>query len=129
VNSLDKEKIIELLDPIHNDLGECSIYFRTAANKFKIIDDSLQKTIFVRYGEGEKFINLLKVMGPDRWLLRKLQRYTVNVYNYDFDELKRRGAIEEVHPQIFALSSKLDYSKDTGLLVDETIYDPEQFII
>lgn len=128
-NSLDKERIIELLDPKHNDLEECSIYFRTAARKFRIIDDSLQKTIFVRYGEGEKLIDLLKAMGPDRWLMRKLQRYTVNVYNYDFNELRLRGAIEEVHPQIFALSSKLDYSEDTGLLVDETIYDPEQFII
>jgi len=128
-NSLDKENISDLLDPYHNDLGECSIYFRTAARKFKIIDDSMQKTIFVRYGEGERFIDLLKSKGPDRWLMRKLQRYSVNIYNYDFNELKRRGAVEEVHPQIFALSSKLDYSKDTGLLVKETLYDPEQCIL
>jgi len=125
-NSLDKEEIIALLSP---DQEECSIYFRTAARKFRIINDSLQKMIFVRYGEGDKFIDLLKSMGPDRWLLRKLQRYSVNVYNNEFNELRRRGAIEEVHPQIFALSSKLDYSEDTGLLVDETLYDPEQFII
>jgi len=128
-NSLDKEEIIALLDPYHNDLGECSIYFRTAARKFTIIDDSMQKTIFVRYGEGERLIDLLKSMGPDRRLMRKLQRYSVNVYNYDFNELKRRGAIEEVHPQIFALSSKLDYSEDIGLLVEETLYDPEQCIL
>ena len=125
-NSLDKEEIIPLLNP---DQEECSIYFRTAAKKFRIIDDSLQKTVFVRYGEGDRLIDLLKAMGPDRWLMRKLQRYTVNVYTYDFNELRLRGAIEEVHPQIFALSSKLYYSEDTGLLVDETIYDPEQFII
>ncbi|HAG11251.1 MAG TPA: CRISPR-associated endonuclease Cas3'' [Desulfotomaculum sp.] len=128
-NSLDKENIRELLDPIHNDLGECSIYFRTAARKFTIIDDSMQKMIFVRYGEGERLIDLLKSMGPDRRLMRKLQRYSVNIYDYDFNELKRRGAIEEVHPQIFALSSKLDYLKDIGLLVEETLYDPEQFIL
>ena len=128
-NSLDKENIRDLLDPYHNDLGECSIYFRTAARKFTIIDDSMQKTIFVRYGEGERLIDLLKSLGPDRWLMRKLQRYSVNVYNYDFNELKRRGAVEEVHPQIFALSSNLDYSKDIGLLVEETPYDPEKFIL
>lgn len=125
-NSLDKHGIVSLLDP---DQEECSIYFRTAARKFKIIDDSIQKTIFVRYGEGERLIDILRSKGPDRWLMRKLQRYTVNVYNYDFNELSKRGAIEEVYPQIFALSSKLDYSGDTGLLVDETPYDPEQFII
>ncbi len=128
-NSLDEKEIIALLDPWKNDLRECSIYFRTVSGKFKIIDDTLQKTIFVRYHEGEKLIDLLKARGPDRWLMRKLQRYTVNIYNNDFNELKRRGAIEEVYPQIFALSSELDYSKDIGLLVDETSYDPENFII
>lgn len=128
-NSLDKEEIIALLNPYHNDLSECSVYFRTAARKFKFIDDTMQKTIFVRYGEGEKLIDLLRSKGPDRWIMRKLQRYTVNIYNHEFNDLRRRGAIEEVHPQIFALSSKLDYSEDTGLLVDETLYDPEQFII
>lgn len=129
VNSLDREGITDLLNPHHNDLYECSIYFRTAARKFRIIDDTLQKTIFVRYGEGEKLIDLLKTKGPDRWLMRKLQRYTVNIYNNEFNDLRRRGAIEEVHPQIFALSSSLDYSEDTGLIVDETLYDPDKFII
>jgi len=128
-NSLDKEGITALLNPWDNDLNECSIYFRTAAGKFKIIDDTQQKTIFVRYGEGEKLIDLLKAKGPDRWLMRKLQRYTVNIYNNQFNELRQRGAIEEVQPKIFALSSKLDYSENTGLVVDETSYDLEQFII
>ncbi|HHT63343.1 MAG TPA: CRISPR-associated endonuclease Cas3'' [Clostridia bacterium] len=128
-NSLDKEGITDLLNPFKNDIRECSIYFRTAASKFKIIDDSIQKTIFVRYGEGVKYIDLLKAKGPDRWLMRKLQRYTVNIYNYEFNDLMRRGVIEEVFSQIYALSSELDYSKETGLLVDETLYEPEQFIL
>ena len=123
------EGITDLLNPFKNDIRECSIYFRTAASKFKIIDDSIQKTIFVRYGEGDKYIDLLKAKGPDRWLMRKLQRYTVNIYNYEFNDLMRRGVIEEVFSQIYALSSELDYSKETGLLVDETLYEPEQFIL
>lgn len=127
-NSLDKEGISDLLDPYHNDLKECSIYFRSAAARFRIIDDNLQKTIFVRYGEGDKLIDLLKTRGPDRWILRKLQRYTVNIYNHEFDEMMRRGAIEEVYPHIYALSSQLDYSEEIGLIVDETTYEPEQFI-
>lgn len=128
-NSLDKEGITDLLNPYHNDLNECSIYFRTAAQKFRIIDDSMQKTVFVRYGEGENLIDKLRAKGPDRWLMRKLQRYTVNVYTNQFNELRQRGAIEEVYPKIFALSSNLDYSEKTGLLVDETSYDPEYFIV
>ena len=125
-NSLDSKGIIPMLNP---DQQECGVSFRTAAEKFRIIDDSLQKTIIVRYGESEELINLLKSKGPERWLMRKLQRYTVNIFNNDFDQMRQRGAIEAVQPNIFALTTNIDYSKDTGLLVDETIYDPELFII
>ena len=128
-NSLDPKGIVDLLNPYHNDLHECSINFRTAAERFHIIDESQQKTILVQYGQGEGFIDLLKSKGPDRWLMRKLQRYTVNVYNHDFNQLRQRGSIEEIFPEIFALATNLDYSVDTGLLVDETPFDPEQFIL
>lgn len=125
-NSLDAKGIVSLLS---RELQECGIYFRTAAERFRIIDDSLQKTILVRYGESERWIDILKTKGPERWLMRKLQRYTVNVYNDDFDLLLQQGSIEEVQPKIFALTTNLVYSKDIGLLVDETFYNPELFII
>lgn len=128
-NSLDTKDILDLLDPYHNDLQECSINFRTAAEKFHIIDESQQKTILVRYEDGERLIDLLKAKGPDRWIMRKLQRYTVNVYNHDFSQLRQRGSIEEISPEIFALATNFDYSVDTGLLVDETPFNPEQFIL
>lgn len=124
-NSLDSKRIIPLLSP---DQQECGIYFRTAAEKFRIIDDSLQKTILVRYGDNERLIDLLKTKGSERWLMRKLQRYTVNVFNEDFNQLLQQGSIEEVQPNIFALTTSIVYSKDTGLLVSETFYNPEHFI-
>lgn len=130
-NSLDAEGIKCLLDPNdpQNDPKECGMSFRTAAERFQIIDESQVRTILVRFGEGERLIDLLKSTGPDRWLMRKLQRYTVNVYSYDFTKLLQRGAIEEVYPGIFVLSTNLDYSDTIGLLVEETSYDPEKFIL
>jgi CRISPR-associated endonuclease/helicase Cas3 len=124
-NSLDAREIVSLLSPGHQ---ECDINFRTVADKFRIIDDSLQKSILIRYGEGERLIDLLKTKGPERWLMRKLQRYTVNVYNDDFNKMRQRGSIEEVQPTIFALTSNIEYSKDTGLMVDETLFEPEKLI-
>lgn len=123
--SLDGENITSLLN---RDCREFVIYFRTAAARFRMIDDSCRKTILVRYGEGEKLIDQLKALGPERRLMRKLQRYTVNVPNIDFERMLQRGAIEAVQPGIFALTSNMEYSKNTGLLVDETLYDPEQLI-
>ena len=128
-NSLDEKGITALLDPTNNDMHECSIFFRSAALRFSIIDDSLQKTILVPYQDGKELIDLLRTKGPERWLMRKLQRYTVNVYNQDFYQLRQRGAIEEIHPDIFALVSNMDYAKETGLLVEETPYEPESYIL
>lgn len=126
-NSLDTNGIIDLLIP--DDLEECGIQFRTAAEKFRIIDDTMQRTILVPYGEGKNLINILKNNGPDRWLLRKLQRYSVNIYTSDFAQMYSRGTIIEVQPGIFALYSTIDYDLKTGLIVEEIPYDPERLIL
>jgi CRISPR-associated endonuclease/helicase Cas3 len=125
VNSLDAKGIIDLLKP---DSEDCGIQFRTAADKFKIIDDTQQRTILVPYDKGKEYIEILKTKGPERWLLRKLQRYSVNIYTKDFACLLNKGWIAEITPDIFALTSDVGYDLQTGLLVDEIPYDPEKFI-
>ncbi len=126
VNSLDSKRIMELLRPDATDLG---IQFRAAAEAFQIIDEKDQKAIIVPYGEGEKLIAELKAIGPDRWILRKLQRYTVNIYSNQFRMLQDRGSIEEVSPGIFALICTIEYRDDIGLMVDEIPMDPGSFMI
>ena len=49
-NSLDSKGIMKLLRP---DISECGIQFRSAAEAFRIIDDSTQRTILVPYGDRE----------------------------------------------------------------------------
>ncbi len=125
-NSLDSKDIKTLLKP---DRAECGIFFRTAAQRFRIIDDSIQKTIIVSYGESDRLIRLLKSNGPERWLMRKLQRYTVNIYKDDFFQMLQQGTVAEVYPNIYALNSNINYSNDTGLLADKILFDPGHFII
>jgi CRISPR-associated endonuclease/helicase Cas3 len=125
-NSLDKEGIAGLLIP---DPEECGIQFRTAAEKFRIIDDTQQRTILVPYFNGKEYINLLKTKGVERWLLRKLQRYSVNIYKNDFAILLSKGWIVEVAPNNYALTSEMGYDFQTGLLVDEISIDPDKFIL
>jgi CRISPR-associated endonuclease/helicase Cas3 len=122
-NSLDAKKIVGLL----ND-KKCEFFFRTAAERFRMIDDALQKSILVRYGEGEKLIETLRIIGPNRSLMRKLQRYTVNIYNNDFAQMLRNRVIEQVCPNIFALVSNDDYSEVTGLQCGEVVFDPVKYI-
>jgi len=122
-NSLDKAGIIEYLTPDN----ELAIQFRTAADKFKIIEDEQQRSIIVPYGNGGELIELLKKEGPERWLLRKLQRYTVSIYGHDFNHLKSEGRLIEVCPDIFVCSD-CDYDLKTGLKVDDEPYDPQMLI-
>ena len=126
INSLDSKGIMKLLKP---DFSELGIQFRTAAEAFKIINDANQHSILVPYEEGEKWIDLLKKSEiPIRKLLRKLQRYTINIYNDQFLCLQNRGSLKEIIPGIFALNNTVEYSNEIGLLIDEMPNDPEDFM-
>jgi len=125
-NTLDRENIIGLLTPDQEELG---INFRTAASRLSIIDDTMQKAVLVRYGESEKLLRLLEKMGPERFLMRRLQRYSVNIYNHEFNAMLNEGRIQELHPYIYALRAAEDYSPQTGLLVETEPYEPEKYII
>jgi CRISPR-associated endonuclease/helicase Cas3 len=126
VNSLDSQGILKLLKPEFPDLG---IQFRTAAEKFKIINDANQQNIFVPYGEGKKWIEFLKNSGiPTRKVLRKLQRYTINIYKEQFFCLQNRGSLEEIIPGVFVLNNTVEYNDQVGLLIDEMSNDPEDYI-
>lgn len=124
-NTLDREDIVALLTPDREELG---INFRTAAERLKIIDDAMQKTVLVRYGESEELLSLLEKIGPERWLMRKLQRYSVNIYNHEFNAMLNEGRLQELHPYIYALRAKDDYSPQIGLLVEAEIFEPDKYI-
>ena len=125
-NSLDAKDIMKLLKPDPSDLG---IQFRSAAEQFKIINDANQNTIFVPFGEGKKWIALLKKGEiPRARCLRKLQRYTITMYSDQFTKLLGRGSLEEIIPGRFALNNQVEYSDQIGLLIDELPNDPEDFM-
>jgi CRISPR-associated endonuclease/helicase Cas3 len=125
-NSTDSKSIVSLLS---KNLFDGDISFRTASRNFRIIDDSNQKTIIVIYGDSKRLLDELRIRGPNRDLLRKLQRYTVNIYNQDFYKLLERGALEEISPGIFSLLSEMEYSDDTGLVTDNVLYNPSDLIV
>lgn len=125
--SLDEENIIDLLDPRQNDIKECSMAFRTAAARFRLIDESTH-AIVVPYNDGGALIDSLKTNGPDWRILRKLQRYMVNIYDNEYNQLLRRGSILETSPGVFALTSAVEYSDNIGLMV-EPVFDPDKYTL
>ena len=71
--------------------------FRTAAANFQLIDDAAQRPVIVRYGGSEAYIERLRFAGPTREIMRRLQRYTVNVSVIQIQRLRASGKLEELH--------------------------------
>lgn len=99
VSSFDAARVLELLTA-DGDSRECKFQFRTAARRFKLIDDAGQKPIIVWYAsnrfDSRDLIERLKRFGPDRKTMRRLQRCTVNVPVRAWNDLKAQGAIVEL---------------------------------
>jgi len=122
--SLDKHGIHELLT---QDAREFQIQFRTAAAKFKLIDDSAYQTILVRYGGNDALLGMLEKEGPQRWLMRKLQRYSVNIPKRIFAQLEQQGDVKESKnlPGIFVQVDDTLYDKSLGVVFDGNIAPDE----
>lgn len=70
--------------------------FREAAAAFKMIDGAAQVAIIVRYGNNDPLIGSLRAVGPKRDIMRRLQRYTVNVPRSYISGLLEKGMIEDL---------------------------------
>ncbi|MBT3047414.1 MAG: CRISPR-associated endonuclease Cas3'' [Candidatus Thiodiazotropha sp. (ex Clathrolucina costata)] len=114
----DRKSIEQLLTPY----GGIGIYFRTAAERFKLIDDGYQLPVFVAYGEeGWKLIDQLQRLGPERWLMRRMQRLSVNISQRHHERLMKDGFIEEIHPGIYIQCLNGLYDDEVGLVTDPTL--------
>lgn len=123
-NRLDKHGIVGML---RND-PQLRFSFRTAARKFQLIDEATQAPVIVRY-ENDELLLLLEHSGPDRWLLRKLQRSVVNLPRYLHQKLVAGGAIREIYPGIFVQAHGALYHSDLGFCPDKSIvYEPDELM-
>jgi CRISPR-associated endonuclease/helicase Cas3 len=116
---LDKANICSLLAV---DGDELAVSFRSAAEKFRLIDDEDSLPIVVRYygQDGQScdidgLLGKLKQEGPQRWLMRKLQRYTVNLHKNQASALLARGDIEGILPGLYVQLNGWLYDPETGL--------------
>jgi len=127
--NLDKHDILTDLKMEGGDNPfRCS--FRSAAQKFHLIDESQQAPVIVAYGEGANLIKILEKGEPERWLFRKLQRYVVNLPRYLHTKLLVEGALRELHPGIYVQGHGALYHKDLGFCPDKSIiYEPDELIL
>ena len=106
--------------------------FRTFAQEFRLIDDLEQTGIIIWFrnerSDSQELIRLLRSGGPDRWLMRKLQRFVVNVPRRYRDQLEREALIEIVHGYNVQACPTL-YRPGLGLVWDAAAWDPGGLIL
>ncbi|MCU0835095.1 MAG: CRISPR-associated helicase Cas3' [Chromatiaceae bacterium] len=120
---LDEAGIGKLLEP---DGRTLAVNFRTAADQFRLIlDEESAPVICVYRGPDGTDTNIdvllgrLRNDGPERCLMRRLQRYTVNIHRREAERLLQQRDIEEIMPGLYAQFSDLLYHPTLGLLTDE----------
>lgn len=118
VKSLDEHEIMDLLT---TDARQGQIQFRTAAQRFRLIDDAESAPVFVWYDEGRSLIEKLEKDGPERRLMRKLQRYSVNLPRRIVMRLLAEGIIREVWPGTFAQAVDTFYSDEVGVVLEGSL--------
>ncbi len=123
---LDKCHLGKLL---HTERDLSGMQFRTAALRMQMIKDD-GRTVFVRFDErSEELLETLRYAGPTRELMRRLQRYTVNIPEYTFRKLQQRGDLEELYTGIYAQSSEALYDEQIGMLLEDNIMDVDSLIL
>jgi len=115
VASWDKHCIHKLLT---QGARELKIQFRTAAERFRFIDDADTLPILVWWDESRNYIGKLEKDGPERWLMRKLQRYSVNLPRRDVLRLQETGEVREIRPGIFAQDVDTLYDRELGVVME-----------
>ncbi len=103
--------------------------FRTADERFRMIED-VGKPVFVPYDStSAKLIERLRSDGPSRWLLRRLQRYTVGIYEQVYDEMVGND-VEELADGYAVLINSDIYDSQLGLRIDRLgFHEPQSLMI
>ena len=115
--ALDKYRIAQLLGLGIDGRREGDLLdfrYRTAAECFRMIEDD-QETLVVPYNRAARAaIEALRPDGPDRYLLRRLQPFTVPVMKAAMSRLRKALAVEDMHGVTVLTKGEL-YRPDVGL--------------
>ena len=122
-SNLDRHGICDLLKV---DPRSLAINFRSAADRFRLIPDEDGVPVIVRYrapGDKEEsldiLLNKLRKDGPERWLMRKLQRYNVTVHRREVQRWAKQGDVEEWQPGLYVQVCDVGYSEELGLVIGD----------
>ncbi|RQD74710.1 MAG: CRISPR-associated helicase Cas3', partial [Candidatus Syntrophonatronum acetioxidans] len=113
---LDKEKIMQLIQEQESSL---SFPFRIIASKVKLIDENTTSVIIPWENSCKELLQQAAWSDRPGRFSRRLQKYSVQVFESEFKEMLSFGIIESVAENFYVLRDdvvQLHYSKEMGLM-------------
>jgi len=97
-----------------------SIPFKEYAEEFHMIDTNTISIVVARDEKSRDMIEQLKITKKGN--PRKLQKYALSVYKYEFDDLLKQGAVDDYGSGIYCLANTDYYEKETGIKFEAEDY-------
>ena len=110
--ALDKQKIVKRFE---EGIDGMNFPFAQVAGEFRLIDNATRAIIIPGTEEARALVERLRADDRTRGLLRSVQQYTVNVYEKNYDALRRAGSINVLDAELAVLVDLNKYDKNTGL--------------
>ena len=114
-DGLDQKRIIESFE---KGVRTGNYPFASVAKEFRLIEENT-KQIFIGKEESSREVEeRLRLGERTRPLLRKISRYSIQVYEGDFEKLRSAGYLEELDTEIALLRNHEKYMDDMGMEMD-----------
>ncbi len=94
--------------------------FRTAAERFHIIEDNTLPVLIPYDAIAQRLIDQLKTAERPARLLRPLQLYTVSIYEREFEALQALGLIDTYADTYAVLNDMSQYDSQTGIVIPDS---------
>lgn len=124
--ALDKKGILKCFEESYKQL---EFDFQKAAEQFRLIEDNTVSIVIPYNCDAKELINEAKYSKYPLSVARKLQPFTLSVYEYEYKKLLNNAALETVNDSFLVLKN-LDkfYDEKTGLVLPTDTYGEGIFI-
>jgi CRISPR-associated helicase Cas3/CRISPR-associated endonuclease Cas3-HD len=114
-NRFDNRKIMECFE---KSGAQLRFEFAEASSRFKLIDDNTYPVVIPYNHDAEKLIQEARFANGTKNSMRKLQQYTVSIYENEYNSLLGVGALEDVNGLFMLLKNKEQrYDAREGLII------------
>ncbi|MDD2402095.1 MAG: CRISPR-associated helicase Cas3' [Clostridia bacterium] len=118
--ALDKKGIIDCFEERYKQL---EFDFQTVAEEFKLIENNMYSIVIPYNEDAEKLIKEAYFNPYPRSVARKLQLYTVSIYENEYKTLLKNAMIKTVNDSFLVLDNfENNYDKGTGLIIPKDVY-------